>query len=374
MKVAIVYDRINKWGGAERILLLLHEMFPDATVYTSVYDPVSAPWAKDLKIKTSFLERIPFAKRHHEFFALFMPFAFEQFEFNSYDYVITLTSEGAKGIVTNSKTKHICICLTPTRYLWSGYDLYFPNKLSKILTYPLVWYLRSWDYQAAQRPDVLIAISDTVKDRIEKYYNRKSEVIYPPLLINKVSSIENSVLSKERKALSLISKDQGPKTKSYFLVVSRLSRFTPHKRLELAINAANRLKLSLKVIGEGDTQYFKDMAGSTVEIVGKVTDEELSSYYAHCMALIFPGIEDFGLVMVEAQSYGKPVIAFRGGGAEEIIIEGKTGEFFNTSTVTSLVKTLKKFNNKRYNTDICKKNAQRFSKSVFVKSLKKHII
>lgn len=365
LKIALVYDRINKWGGAERILLLLHEMFPKATVYTSVYDSISAPWAKDLKVRTSFLERIPFARRHHEFFALFMPFAFEQFDFSGYDYVITLTSEGAKGIVTDSKTKHICICLTPTRYLWSGYDLYFPSKLSKFLTYPLVWYLRSWDYQAAQRPDVLISISETVKQRVKDYYNRESELIYPPLFLNNESRIKNQ---------GRRTKDQRPVDKDYYLVVSRLSRFTPHKRLELAIQAANKLKLPLKVVGEGDTQYFKGLAGDTVEIVGKVIDDELSNYYAHCKALIFPGIEDFGLVMVEAQSYGKPVIAYRAGGAVEIVIEGKTGEFFDSPTVISLAKTLKKFHKKRYNTNECKKNVHRFSKSVFVKSLKKHII
>lgn len=370
MKVAIVYDRINKWGGAERILLLLHEMFPSAEIYTSVYDPISAPWAKDLKIKTSFLEKIPFARRHHEFFALLMPFAFEQFNFDKFDVVISLTSEGAKGIVTGLKTKHICICLTPTRYLWSGYEMYFPNKLTRVLTYPLIWYLRSWDYQAAQRPDVLLSISETVKERVRRYYKRDSEIIYPPLFLGKVSRIEYPVLSERKKTTS----DKRPATSGYFLVVSRLSRFTPHKRVELAIRAANKLKIPLKVVGEGDTKYFKEIAGPTVEVVGKVSDTQLSMYYQKSKALIFPGVEDFGLVMVEAQSYGKPVLAFRLGGALEIIIEGKTGEFFDKPTVASLVHGLKKMKGIRYNSTICINNSKRFTKENFVKTVKKHII
>lgn len=354
-KIALVYDRVNKWGGAERILLLLHEMYPKAPIYTSVYDQISAPWAKDLNIKVSFLEKIPFARRHHEFFALFMPFAFEQFDFSKFDIVISLTSEGAKGIVTGSKTKHICICLTPTRYLWSGYDLYFQNKLFRAVTKPLVWYLRRWDIAAASRPDVMIAISQTVKDRIKKYYARDSEIVYPPYMLSPKPSMS-------------------ARKKGYYLVVSRLSQFTPHKRVDLAIRAANRLKIPLKVVGEGDAQYFRSIAGKTVEIVGKVDDKALSEYYASSKALIFPGVEDFGLVMVEAQKYGKPVLAFRDGGATEIVIEGKTGEFFDRPTVSSLVNALKKFNNKRYNTDTCIKNASRFSKKEFIKGVNKHIL
>ncbi len=354
-KVALVYDRINKWGGAERILLLLHGMFPQAPVYTSVYDPISAPWAKELKIKTSFLEKIPFARRHHEFFALFMPFAFEQFDFSKFDYVISLTSEGAKGIVTNSRTKHICICLTPTRYLWSGYSLYFQNRLFRVLTKPLVWYLKRWDQAAASRPDVMIAISQTVRNRIKTYYKRDSEIAYPPLFLEKGKG------------------ERGKGKKGYFLVVSRLSQFTPHKRVDLAIHAANRLKIPLKIIGEGDTTYFKNIAGDTVEVIGRVDDKALSGYYQNSRALIFPGVEDFGLVMVEAQSYGKPVIAFRDGGATEIIIEGKTGEFFEKPTVSSLVNALKKFNNKRYNTSDCIKNAERFNMRIFKGILMKFV-
>lgn len=351
MKVALVYDRINKWGGAERLLLLLHEMFPDAPIFTSVYDPIAAPWAKDLEIRTSFLENIPYARRHHEFFALLMPLAFESFNFDEFDLVISLTSEAAKGIITSPHTKHMCICLTPTRYLWSEYDLYFANEPLRTLTLPLVWYLRKWDMVAASRPDLYVSISETVSERIQKYYGKKSSVIYPPLLLEDNKSEKGVILE------------------DYFLVVSRLSRFTPQKRVELAIRAANKLKLPLVVVGDGDLAYYKNIAGKTVSIVGKVTDYELVNYYKNCKALIFPGVEDFGLVMVEAQSFGRPVIAYRQGGALEIIQEGKTGDFFDKPTVSSLVNTLKLFDKRIYNSKDCVINATRFKKDTFIKQI-----
>lgn len=353
MRIALVYDRINKWGGAERILLLLHKMFPNAPVYTSVYDPIAAPWAKDLNIHTSFLEKIPYARRHHEFFATFMPIAFESFDFSRFDLVISLTSEAAKGIITQPQTKHICICLTPTRYLWSEYKLYFPNKSFRLLLSPLIKLLQFWDKKASTRPDIMISISKTVQKRVKKYYERDSEVIYPPLFFGKMT--KNFMKGQ------------------YFLVVSRLSRFTPHKRIELAIKACSKLNLPLKVVGAGDISFFKKMAGESVEIVGRVSDQELKNYYKNCTALIFPGIEDFGLVMVEAQSYGKPVIAYNAGGATEIVQNGKTGMFFDHQTVLSLTNALKNFDVSRYNKKDCIENAKRFSMSNFKNQLMKVI-
>lgn len=180
MKTALVYDRVNKWGGAERVLLVLHEMFPDAPLYTSVYNPQNAQWAKVFpKVYTSFLQRVPFAKSHHEWFFSFMPLAFENFKFHEYDLVISVTSEFAKGIITSPKTKHICFCLTPTRYLWSGYDNYLRSKVLKVITKPLISYLRAYDRIAAQRPDIMIAISTEVQRRIKKYYGRESKIIFP---------------------------------------------------------------------------------------------------------------------------------------------------------------------------------------------------
>src|SRR3989338_8390229 len=190
MKVALVYDRVNKWGGAERVLLALHELFPDAPLYTSVYDRKKASWADVFDpsagsgqgIKTSFLQKIPFSTRH-ELFAALMPLAFESFSFDEYDLVISVTSEAAKGIITKPKTMHICYCLTPTRYLWSGYNDYFKNPYFRFISKPLVSYLRFWDKIAAQRPDAYIAISKEVQGRIKKYYGRESTVIYPSVTL-----------------------------------------------------------------------------------------------------------------------------------------------------------------------------------------------
>lgn len=349
MKVALVYDRVNKWGGAERVLLALKKIFPQADLYTSVYYSAKASWAKEFKITTSFLQSIPLARKHHELFSFFMPLAFESFHFENYDLVISVTSESAKGIITRPGTTHVCICLTPTRYLWSGYEEYFRNSLIKLFAGPVVSYLRAWDKIAAQRPDVFIAISREVQKRIKQFYNRDSIVVYPSF-----TSLGEGKIKKGEK---------------YFLVVSRLSKFTGYKHVELAVEAATKLGVRLKVIGDGNVNQFKKYAGPTVEFIGRVSDHELADYYTNCDAVIFPGVEDFGLVMVEVQAYGKPVIAFRGGGALEIVKEGVTGEFFNEQTVESLCRVLEKFSKNVYNSDDCKKNGERFSFEQFKKGI-----
>jgi glycosyltransferase involved in cell wall biosynthesis len=351
MKVALVYDRVNKWGGAERVLLALHKIFPDATLFTSVYNAQTASWAKVFDIKTSFLQNFPNATRAHEFYASLMPMSFESFNFDEYDLVISITSEAAKGIITKPKTKHICYCLTPTRYLWSGYDDYFRNPVLRFFAKPAVSYLRFWDKIASQRPDAYIAISSEVKKRIKRYYNRESEIIYPPLQF----PISNSQFSNNV---------QG----NYFLVVSRLTNF--YKRVDIVINACNSLKLPLKIVGEGaDANYLKSIAGKTVEFLGNLTDKEISGCYQNCRALIFPGCEDFGLTMAEAQSFGKPVVAFRGGGALDIVEEGKTGEFFDEQTPEALASVLKSFDETRYNRKSCRENSEKFSFQHFEKDL-----
>ena len=352
MKVALVYDRVNKWGGAERVLLALKKIFPSAHLYTSILSSKGATWSKEFQtIKTSFLQDFPFSS-HHELYASLMPIAFESFNFDNYDLVVSVTSESAKGIITKPDTKHVCICLTPTRYLWSGYDHYFRNPILRFFSKPVVSYLRTWDKVASQRPDSYFAISKEVKKRIKKYYGRESKVIYPPV--------------------SIESKNKVIKDGKYFLVVSRL---VPYKRVDLAIKACNELKLPLKIIGTGSQSlYLRLISGSTIEFLGRVPDSKLSSYYENCKALIFPGAEDFGLTMAEAQSIGKPVIAFRSGGALEIIKEGKTGEFFNKQDVNSLTSLLEKWDNKRYNSSLCIENAQRFSMHRFKQELLENIL
>jgi len=357
MKVALVYDRVNKWGGGERVLLAFRKIFPNANLYTSVYNKKKAPWAKVFNVKTSFLQGIPLASSFHEGFAVFMPHAFESFVFDDYDLVISITSESAKGIITNPQTLHICYCLTPTRYLWSGIKDYFQNPVLRLLATPTIEYLKKWDKKASRRPDKYIAISSEVQKRIKKYYNKKSKIIYPPF------TMFDKFLNKKTKKI---------KNDDYFLVVSRLTNF--YKRVDIAIKACNILNLNLKIIGTGlDESKLKKIAGPTIKFLGNVSDEKLALYYKNSKALIFPGREDFGLTMVEAQAFGKPVIAFKGGGALDIIKEGTTGEFFSKQSVDSLKNVLKKFDSRRYNSLLCKGNVKRFAFPVFEKQIKSFI-
>lgn len=363
MKVALVYDRVNKWGGAERILLNLHKIFPKAPLYTSVYNPKKAPWAEVFDIRTSFLQKIPKASKSHEYYAALMPIAFEKMTFDDYDLVISVTSEAAKGIITNHKTLHICYCLTPTRYLWSGYKDYFKNPLFKRISKPAIYYLRKWDKIASKRPDFYLAISKEVKRRIKKYYNRDSIVVYP--------SVELDLTETKKEKINF-------KHNSYFLIVSRL---VPYKKIDLAIQAFNILGLPLKIIGIGsEEKKLKSMAKSNIEFLGDLTDNRLVSYYRGCRSLIFPGEEDFGLTILEAQIFNKPVIAFKRGGALETVIEGKTGKFFYPQNKEALVEALKQIEKIQFNINDFKKQTEKFRFEQFKKNfivaidslLKKH--
>lgn len=284
-----------------------------------------------------------------------IPLAFESLTFDEFDLVISVTSEYSKGILTKPNTLHICYCLTPTRYLWSGYEEYFRSSAARFVSKPLVSFLRTWDKNAGQRPDVYIAISKTVQKRIKTYYGRESVVIYPPLTLNSKSQITDSKQMQN-------SNYQLPIT-NYFLIVSRL---VPYKHVDIAIEAFNTLRLPLKIIGTGrEYGRLKNMAGPTIEFVQNLTDRQLIRYYQDCTALIFPGEEDLGLSVLEAQAFGKPVIAYKAGGAAETIIEGKTGTFFYPQTQKALIDVLQRFNAHAFDPSECKKRAMRFSKEQF---------
>jgi len=355
MKIALIYDRVNKWGGAERVLLALHKIWPEAPLYTSVYDPMGAPWAKVFRVFPSFLQGFPLAKSRHEIYPWLMPLAFESFNFDEYEVVISLTSEAAKGIITKPKTLHICYCLTPTRYLWSGYEQYFNTPQKKFLSRLPITYLRKWDKIAANRPDEYIAISKTVQARIKNYYHRESEVVYPPVDLKKFKILNLKFKIEEK----------------YFLVVSRL---VAYKRADIVIEAFNRLKWNLKIIGRGSEMgRLERMAKKNIEFLGQLTEEELVSYYQNCQAVIFPQEEDFGLVPIEAQACGKPVIALKSGGAKETVVEGKTGYFFYPQTSEALEKAIKSCNIRTLQEENCRKNAEKFSFENFEKNFKKAI-
>ncbi len=348
MKVALVYDRVNKIGGAERVLETLHQIFPQAPLYTAVYNPETAPWAKKFQVIPSFLNKVPLAKKQHEIYPYLMPLAFESFDFSEYDLVISVTSEAAKGIITKPETLHLCYCLTPTRYLWSGYKDYFRNRAFRFLTKPIVNYLRSWDRIAAQRPDAFLAISQNVQQRIKQYYGRDSEIIYPPLDIEKWSP--------------------GEKTEDYFLIVSRLD--FGYKKVDLAIEAFNQLQLPLKIVGDGrEKKRLKRKAGENIEFLGQLTDRELLGYYQRSQAVIFPQEEDFGLVPLEAQASGRPVIAYRKGGALETVVEGETGLFFASQTPGALVKVVRSFKAIKFKPQAFRQNVVKFSQERFKKEI-----
>ncbi len=355
MKVALVYDRVNKFGGAERVLLALHEIFPEAPLYTSVYDKDAAPWAKVFEVRTSFLQNFPLPKNAHEYYPFLMGMAFESFNFDKYDVVISVTHEFAKAVITKPQTRHICYCLTPTGYLWSGYNQYFSGKpVLKFLSKPVVNYLRWYDKIICRRPDKYLAISKTVQARIKKYYGLESDVIYPPVDFTRVP------LAKRQEELF---------NNDFFLIVSRLA---PQKRLDIAIKAFNNLGLPLKIIGTGrEFKSLNSLKSKNIEMLGYLTDRQVAEYYEKCRAVIICSEEDFNIVAVEAQSFGKPVIAFNQGGATETVIENKTGFFFNELTPESLAKAVKNF--KELNPDDCTQNAQKYSKERFKKEFLNYV-
>lgn len=366
LRVAIVYDRVNKFGGAERVLLVLHEMFPDAPLFTSVYDPKKAKWATVFpKIYTSFLQHIPILKNYHELLGWLMPIAFESFDFKDYDLIISVTSEAAKGIITGTHTKHVCYMLTPTRYLWSSYDFYFNNIFFKLISLPVVKYLRWWDKVAAQRPDKIIAISTEVQKRIKKYYGRDSEIIFPPV-----------DLQHRKKSLL-----RGPRSESasrdffddaYYLYVGRL---VGYKKVDLIVDAFNDLGLPLVIVGSGSEEVkFKNKSKQNIKFLGKISDSELVNIYSKAKAFLMPQDEDFGITAVEAQSFGVPVIAFRSGGAPDTVIDGVTGLFFDSQTISSFKQAIAKFDTMSFNKENLIKNAEKFSKDRFKRELQRSLV
>jgi len=360
LKVALVYDRVNKVGGAERVLLALHEIWPDAPLYTAVYDKKGARWASVFQMQPSFLQWFPWAKTHHELYPWATPMAFESFSFDGYDVVISVTSAEAKDIITKPGTLHVCYCLTPTRYLWSGFESYqtsanigLPRSVARGSFEKLVPVLRGWDMLASRRPDVYIAISTIVADRISLYYKQTPDrIIYPP--VDTTIFTRNTGRVKRKQA-------------DYFLVVSRL---VGYKRVDIIVDAFTKLGWPLVVIGSGwEKKALSARAGSNIRFIDYLTDKELVYYYQNCRAFVFAGAEDFGIVAAEAQACGKPVIAYKNSGVAEIVIPGRTGILFDEQSVASLIGALMSFTKSWYDSRLCRKNAERFSKERFKREM-----
>ena len=325
MNLAIVCSWLNQYGGAERVLEVIHEMYPQAPVYTSIYWPEALPEAyREWDIRPSLLNRLPFIKRSHQLFLPLYPLGFESLDLRDYDVVLSVTSAFGHGVITTENTRHVCYCLTPARFLWN-YHAYIEREgvgaLGRLGLLPFLKSLRQWDRLAADRVDRFVAISRTVRKRIEKHYRRDSQIIYPPVRVDSSTPLQEP--------------------EDYFLIVSRL---VPYKRIDLAVRAFNALGLPLRIIGEGRyRRALEDMAEGNVSFLGYVSDDdEVRRQMARCRALIFPGEEDFGITPLEALSAGRPVIAYGAGGALDTIEEGETGLFFRRPTADALAEAVRR--------------------------------
>jgi glycosyltransferase involved in cell wall biosynthesis len=337
-RVALVYDWVDKWGGAERVLLTLHEMFPDAPLYTSVYQPYLAGWAKVFpKIYSSGLAL------DHELIPWLIPMLFETYNFDQYDLVVSVSSFAAKGIITKPQTRHINYCLTPTRFLWSHASQYGADRYG-----PLFEHLKSWDKIASRRPDRIIAISKTVQGRIKEYYDLESDLVYPPVDIE-------------------IHKQDHPKPplQDFFVYIGRL---VAYKQVQVLVEVFNDLKWPLAIIGSGNMEErLKEMAQPHIKFLGQLSDVEMNSYLHHSRGLIFFHEEDFGLVPVEAMAAGIPVIGLNRGGVTETVIHGKTG-YLGDNLKDSLLEFVKM----EFNPQILREHAQQFDKDRFKKEFLLH--
>jgi len=344
MKLALVHDHLNQFGGAERVLLNMQKNWPDSPIYTLLYDEQAlGKWFKNSKIHQSFISRLPGSRKRFKWYLPLMPAAFEQFNLSAYDVVLSSVSGLAKSVILSPEALHICYCHTPTRYLWSDThtyteELHQPWLVKKLLP-PLLTYLRMCDYNAAQRVDVWLANSHFVARRIKKYYRREAQVLYPPVEVDQFSI--------------------SPEVDNYYVIVSRLR---PYKRVDLAVRAFNKLGLPLKIIGVGEeTEHLQKMARSNIEFIGAVSDEMRNKYLARARAFIFPQEEDFGITAVEANACGRPVIAYRSGGAVESISEGKTGVFFAEQSWEALADAVIRFDHKQFDPQVIRDHALQFS-------------
>ena len=330
------------------MLQVLCALYPRAPIYTLLYDREATGGVFDGRvIKTSFLQNLPFTKKHHRIFPLLMPLAIEQFDFSDYDLVLSVSASFAKGIITKPHTKHICYCLTPPRFLWDNSQKFveefgYPKLVKKFLP-PFITYLRIWDKEASLRVDEFWSISDFIRGRVKKYYSKDSKVIYPPVNVSKFYVSD--------------------KVGNYFFMAGRL---VSYKRFDLAVRAFNENGLPLKIVGIGsELNKLKKNAGKNIEFLGLVSDEKLAKLYSNAQACIFPQEEDFGIVPLESMASGRPVIAYRAGGAEETVVENKTGIFFDEQNPESLQTAIRKFHNLNFKSEDCRDQAKKFDIELF---------
>jgi glycosyltransferase involved in cell wall biosynthesis len=354
MNIALVHDWITNVSGAERVLLAIKDIFPEAVIYTSVYKEDSAQAFSDFEIRTTYLQNYPVFQNRREALIPYAPLAFESLDLSNFDLVISNTTFAAKGIITKPETVHICYCHTPTRYLWeqqidsrasqgrfSGVRRRISNKL------------RVWDYAAAQRPDYFIANSETVRKRIKKYYNRDSKVVYPPVETNRFHSTASDTVS------------------DYYLYVSRL---VDYKRADIVVEAFNINGRNLRIVGNGpEKAKLMARAKNNIKFLNHVSDQELLSEYQNAKAFVFASEEDFGIVPVEAMACGKPVICYGTGGASETVLNGKTGLYFFKQSAVDINEAIEKFESLALNKQTIIQRAEEFSEQKFKKNFRESV-
>ena len=358
MKVAIIFDWLVWMGGGERCLEVFCELFPDATIHTLLYSPenITSETIKKSRIETSFIQKLPFSKNSYRKYLPLFPTAIEQFDLREYDLVLSFSHCVAKGVITSPDTCHISYCCTPMRYAWDFYHEYFGNGRSNIATKTivpfLINYLRTWDVVSSNRVDYYIAISKYVKNKIKKYYNRESDIIYPPINTDFYLPVKNP-------------------SRDFYLIVSRL---VPQKRIDLAVKTFNELGLPLVIIGTGpEAGYLKQLSKSNIKFMGWQPDDVVKNYYANCKAFLLPGEEEFGITPLEAQSCGVPVISYNKGGPSETVIDGVTGKFFSENSVKAFKETILKFDTEKFDSEKIRQHALKFSRDIFKTNLKNYI-
>jgi glycosyltransferase involved in cell wall biosynthesis len=346
--VAIVHYWLVNWRGGEKVLQALLDIFPSADLYVHVFDPkLTGEMLPGRSIRTTFINRLPFARKRYQLYLPLMPLALEQLDLSGYDLVISSESGPAKGVLVGPDTVHICYCHSPMRYAWDMYHSYraAAGWFTRLLMMPLLHYIRIWDFVAAARVDDFVANSEFVARRLHKCYRRDAKVIHPPVDIDSFS----------------ISHDRS----DFYLIVGQL---VGYKRADIAVEAFTKMGVPLVVIGEGEQlQKLRRIAGANVKLMGWQPNQVIREHYSRCRALIFPGIEDFGMVPVEAMATGKPVIAYRAGGAKETVVENVTGIFFEEQTTESLMSAVRRFESAidSFDPKVIRRHAESFSAQSF---------
>jgi glycosyltransferase involved in cell wall biosynthesis len=347
MKVALVHDYLNQAGGAERVLGVLHRMFPEAPIYTTILDRHALwPPLRDADIRTSWMQHLPGLRRHFKKYLPLYPRAVEGFDLRAYDLVISSSSAFAKGARVRPGAQHVCYCHTPMRFAWD-FDRYiaregFPPG-TRLALLPIIRYLRRWDLTTKDRPHFYIANSSAVQQRIRTTYGRASEIVYPP--VDTTRYVPSTT------------------TENYYLVVARLNGY---KRIDLAVEAFNALGCPLLIIGDGPQRArLQRIAGPTVHFAGRLSDGEVARHLARCRGLVFPGEEDFGIAPIEAALSGRPVVAFKAGGALDTVQDGCTGVFFEEASPRALIDAVHRCEDIAWDSTYLRTHGEQFSEQAF---------